>query len=53
MRFYELEIDLQSKMKNANYKESKEIKNIVNRALLTANNNIEFKICPNNQILTS
>jgi hypothetical protein len=44
MRFYEIEIDLQTKLINAKYKQSIEMKNIVNRALLKAKNNIEFKI---------
>jgi hypothetical protein len=43
MRFCELEIDLQTKMRNAKYKNNREIKNIINRTLLFADSNLEFK----------
>jgi len=43
MRFYELEIDLQNRMNKANYKNSSEIKNIINNALKESKNLSEFK----------
>jgi hypothetical protein len=50
MKYCELEIDLQHKMQNATYRDSKEIKNIVNRTLKKADNCIDFKMELCNQI---
>jgi hypothetical protein len=44
MRFSELPIGLQKTMQKAEYKNSAEIKNIVNRSLEISDNVIEFRV---------